>query len=382
MIYLDNAATSFPKPQCVTRAMVAAEQNGANPGRSGHKLSYQAGQIVFATRQKAAKLFSCSEENVVFTKNCTEALNIAIFGLLNRGDHVITSCLEHNSVIRPLERLRRNGIVTYDIAPVDPGDENKTVSNFARLIKPQTRLIVCTHVSNVFGTVLPVEKLGRLAKANNILFVLDAAQSAGYFPINLEKENFDVVCVPGHKGLFGPLGTGMMLLRGTVFPRELINGGTGSLSLDKNQPKISPDRYESGTLNLPGIAGLGAGIDFVLKNNPQRILNHSNELVDFFVQSSKENKNIVLYDYMHSCVKAPVLSLNFKNMHSEELSQRLSESGICTRGGYHCSFAAHTFAKTTKSGTLRISPGLYTSKKDMIYLSYCLKKLSKDAALC
>ncbi|MGN1419824.1 MAG: aminotransferase class V-fold PLP-dependent enzyme [Acutalibacteraceae bacterium] len=382
MIYLDNAATSFPKPESVIRAMAASQRNGANPGRGGHKLSQTAGKIIYDAREKAAQLFECDVENVVFTKNCTESLNTAIYGLLKKGDHVITSSLEHNSVLRPLENLRKRGIISYDVASVVPKNNENTVENFKKLMNNKTRMIICTHVSNVFGTVLPIEEISRLAKEHSILFVLDAAQSAGVFPIKLKKSNIDVLCLPGHKGLFGPLGTGMMILNGENKPGELIQGGTGSMSLDKNQPENLPDRYESGTLNLPGIGGLSAGICFVQKMKSSEILEHENELIDILKNNLKNLKNITVYDNMHGETHAPVLSLNIKNMHSELAAQKLDKMNIAVRGGYHCAYLAHHSCDTTEYGTVRISPGLFTTKKDMNYLSLCLKKLSNDTFLC
>ncbi|MGN0468805.1 MAG: aminotransferase class V-fold PLP-dependent enzyme [Acutalibacteraceae bacterium] len=382
MIYLDNAATSFPKPECVIRSMVFAQKSGANPGRGGHRLSENAGKTVYNAREKTARFFGCDVENVVFTKNCTESLNAAIYGLLKKGDHVITSSLEHNSVLRPIESLRKRGIITYDIASIVPKDDKATVENFKKLINEKTKMIICTHVSNVFGTVLPINDISLLAKTKGLIFALDAAQSAGVFPIKLNESNIDVLCLPGHKGLFGPLGTGILILNGKVRPDELMQGGTGSMSLDKNQPEAMPDRYESGTLNLPGIGGLSAGIGFVQSFKRNEILEHENELIDILTDNLKNIKNIKVYDNMHGKIHAPVLSLCINSIHSELVSQELDKMNIAVRGGYHCSYLAHNSCKTTENGTVRISPGLFTTKKDINYLSLCLKKLSNDTILC
>ena len=379
MIYLDNAATTFPKPDLVICKMAQAQRFGANPGRGGHKMSVNAGNIVFETREKIAKMFSCAEERVIFTKNCTESLNTAIKGLVKRGDHIIVSSLEHNSVIRPIEKLKEKEGVTYDVAYVEPKDEEQTVENFRKLIRKETRLIVCTHVSNVFGTVLPVRKIARMAKNQGLLFVLDAAQSAGAFEIDMSEGLFDCVCMPGHKGLFGPMGTGVMLIADGILPDSFIEGGTGSLSLVRTQPEAVPDRFESGTLNLPGVAGLCAGIDFINKHGGVRTVHeYEMSLCNLFVNDLKQIYGITVYDNMFSSERAPVVSFALKNMHSEETAQLLDDAGFAVRGGYHCSYIAHSSYNTSENGTVRVSPGFFNTKKQIKSLSFCLNKIAKQ----
>ena len=260
MIYLDNAATSYPKPQTVVNAVKNSFINyGANPGRSGHKLSVKTALEVYEAREILNEFFDgYGGEFVSFTSNCTEALNVAIKGVLTNGDHVVISSFEHNSVTRPLHFLKEKGLISYSVFDVCDSTE-KTIENFKNAIKPNTKLAVVTAVSNVFGRILPLEELGEIAKNKGVLFFVDGAQGAGIIPINMKKMNISCLCIPGHKGLLGPMGTGAILHNGMDF-LPLIQGGTGSRSFDLLQPSEYPDRLESGTLNVPGICGLKEGV--------------------------------------------------------------------------------------------------------------------------
>lgn len=383
MVYFDNAATTFPKPESVIRAMTLAQRNAANPGRGGHKMSQKAGQTVFETRQKIGEMFHTSEENVVFTKNCTESLNTAIKGLVNIGDHIIISSLEHNSVLRPVEKLKNENIITYDVFEVVPNDTEKTIKNFKSLIRNNTRLVICTHVSNVFGTVLPVEEIAKEAKKASAYFVLDAAQSAGTFEIDMQKGMFDIVCAPGHKGLLGPLGTGILLLRDNIKLSSFIEGGTGSFSVMKNQPEAMPDKFESGTLNYPGIAGLSKGIDFInSQGGIKAFYEHETALTNYFLENVKSIKGIKVYDDMCTNNKATVISLCVNGENSEKTAQKLDFYNIAVRGGYHCSYLAHKNYNTKNTGTVRISPGYFNTKKQVNFLCFCLEKIAKQDILC
>lgn len=383
MIYLDNAATTFPKP-----AQVIAASNGAmrlysaNPGRGGHKLSAKAGEAVFACREKLAQMFSCSEERTVFTLNCTHSLNLAIKGVLKSGDHAIISSLEHNSVLRPLENMRESGIISYDVAAVEPLDEEKTVRNFEKLIRPETRMILCTHASNVFGTVLPVKKLSALCKRNKLVFALDCAQSAGILPVDMEKDGIDILCAPGHKGLFGPMGTGILMFSKNVRIKSLVQGGTGSLSLQKSQPDIYPESLESGTVNLPGIAGLSAGLDFIKAQGGERAI-HEKEtyLMEILKEDLSVIGNITVFNNMHSKIYSPALSLVVDGEHSEQTAQKLDEKNIAVRAGYHCSYLAHNFCKTTRSGTVRVSPSVFNTKREVKFFAFCLNLIAKNGKI-
>ena len=383
MIYLDNAATTFPKPAQVISACVGAMRfYGANPGRGGHKMSARAGETVFGCREKLAQMFSCKEERTVFTLNCTHSLNLAVKGVLKKGDHAIISSLEHNSVLRPLENMREKGLISYDVAAVEPLDDEKTVKNFERLIRPNTRLILCTHASNVFGTVLPVKKLSALCKKHGLIFALDCAQSAGIFPIDMEKDGIDIVCAPGHKGLFGPMGTGILMFSENVEIESLVQGGTGSLSLQKSQPGIYPDSLESGTVNLPGIAGLSAGLDFIKSRGGERAI-HEKEtyLMKILKEDLSVIKNITVFDNMHSKIYSPTLSFVVDGEHSEQTAQKLDDRNIAVRAGYHCSYLAHSFCKTTRSGTVRVSPSVFNTKSDVKFFVFSLNLIAKNGKM-
>ena len=383
MIYLDNAATSFPKPRCVADAMLNAQLQCSNPGRGGYFTTERAGKIVFDVRHKLANFFSAKTENVIFTKNCTEALNTAIKGSVKTGDHVVISSMEHNSVLRPIVKLKSQGKIQFDVFKVEPKSDDKTIENLIKCIRPNTRLIVCTHVSNVFGTVLPIKRIAEEAKKRNIVFVLDAAQSAGMFDVSFKNINADIICLPGHKGLLGPMGTGVMVLSDKANCEELIEGGTGSMSLVKNQPNIFPDKYESGTVNLPGIAGLGAGLDYIRRIGGVKVIReHEISLTKKALNEIKSIKNISVYDKLYSSQLAPIISLSVKGKHSEEVAEALGKMNIAVRGGYHCSYLAHNFYGTSKNGTVRVSTGIFNNESCIKNLCFCLNKIANGKHLC
>ncbi len=377
MIYLDNAATSYPKPQSVINAVKNSFINyGANPGRSGHKLSVKTAGEVYETRELLNELFDgYGGEYVSFTANCTEALNIAIKGVLKQGDHVVISSFEHNSVVRPLQYLAETGLITYSVFAVSD-DKEKALENFKKTIKSNTKLAVVTAVSNVFGRILPLKELGEIARNMGILFFVDGAQGAGVIPISMKKMNIDCLCIPGHKGLLGPMGTGAVLHNGTdILP--LIQGGTGSRSFELVQPSDYPDRLESGTLNVPGICGLKQGIKVVKSMGIERIFAEENYICNAIFNGLKNIKNVELYEEkrgLNSC--APVLSFNIKGMHSEEVSALLDAHAVAVRGGFHCSPLAHKFMGTQQRGTVRISPSFRTDKKDINILLNLVRKIA------
>ncbi len=365
MIYLDNSATTNPKPQSVIHACDRALRMSANPGRSGHTLSTAAAGRVYHARCTAADFFGAKDETrVIFTPNCTFSLNTAIKGLLKNGDHVVISDLEHNAVIRPLEKLSSSGI-TYTKAAVAVGDDDQTVDHFRQCINQHTRMIVCTHASNVFGIRLPVERLCSLAHTYGLLFVLDCAQSAGILPVRME-DGYDVVCAAPHKGLYAPMGTGLMILSEAISPDTLTEGGTGSHSLLLQQPEELPERYESGTLNYPGIAGLDEGIRFVNGKGISRISAHEFRLITALYRNLEKNPKIQLYT---PCPEppyfVPVLSFNVSGRHSEETAEWLKKNGIAVRAGLHCAPSAHEAFGTLETGTVRISPSAFTTQQDI-----------------
>lgn len=376
MIYLDNAATTFPKPQSVRRALSNAAAYSANPGRSGHKLAIQASEQIFRCREKASKMFGAgSAENVIFTLNCTHAANIVIKGLLKSGDHVVTSDMEHNAVMRPLHALKAHG-VSYTVVRASD-DSSETLNAFRDAIQSNTKLVICTHVSNVWGIKLPVERIAAMCRQYGIPIMVDAAQSAGVFKINVEESGFDFVCIPGHKGLYGTMGTGILIAKRPELLRTIIEGGTGSGSRSLDQPQFTPDKFESGTPNYPGIAALSSGIDFVNKVTERRILEHETKLLATFYDMISSNKRIILYTKRpdpQTC--GGVLSFNIKGMDSEDVARYLNDRfGIAVRAGLHCAPLAHEHFDTADCGAVRISPSYFTTTNEIISAAHSVNSI-------
>ncbi len=368
MIYLDNAATTFPKPLSVINSVKDSFSYSANPGRAGHKMSIAASEKIYNCRSKICKLFNLDlPENVILTSGCTFSLNTVIKGVLEQGDHVVISSLEHNSVLRPLETLKSKGLITYDIAEVFEGDDDKTLDSFRKLFRDNTKLVICTHASNVFGVKLPVSRLCALCHFYDILFCLDAAQTAGIVKIDINDCAADFVCVPGHKGLYGPMGTGILIINTDKPIKCLVEGGTGSGSSENSQPEMLPDKFESGTQNLHGIAGLSSGIDFVNRKGSDRIIDHEMKLINSVYNTFSELKEVELYTQPPDITShVPLLSFNVKGMYSEDVSDYLNkEFNIYVRAGLHCSPLAHKSYSTIDRGTIRICPSAFTSQSDM-----------------
>lgn len=376
MIYLDNGATTFPKPLSVKQNVSKSLQKySANPGRSGHHLSLEAAKVIFNCRKSIKELFNVeSEEEVIFTLNCTMALNTVIFGLLEDGDHVIISSMEHNSVTRPLEELKKRNI-TYSIFDYSENPDD-IVNNVRELIIPQTKLVICTHASNVFGVRFPIERICALCHRYGVLFCVDAAQSAGIFNIDVKNNDYDFVCMSGHKGLYGPMGTGVLLINNHKL-KPLLFGGTGTESIRKSQPEALPERFESGTQNLNGIAGLLAGVNFVKQQGIDNLYLKEYRLASYLFNSLKKMKNVSLYNdkFLYGKV-APVVSFNINNMYSEDVVAILDKHGICTRGGLHCSPLAHESVGTLDTGTVRVVPGAFNKKEEITRLISIIKSLS------
>ncbi len=381
MIYFDNGATTFPKPISVRRAMNEAMSDyGANPGRSGHKMSVKSSEVMYSCRENVAKLFGTQNpENVIFTLNCTSALNTVIKGILKPGDHAVISSYEHNAVVRPLEALKKNKI-EYSIAKCVPYDDEQTIENFRNEFKTNTKLVICTHASNVFGIKLPVERIGALCRLNGILFCVDAAQSAGTVDINLSDSSIDFLCTAGHKGLYGPMGTGLLIINSETTPDSLIQGGTGSDSANLNQPEILPDKYESGTPNLPGIAGLNAGIKFVLNRKPDELYNSELSLAVALYKRLEQTENVILYTQMpEKSHSVPVISFNIEGMESESVARILNDSyNIAVRAGLHCAPLAHRSFGTNETGTVRAVVSAFTTKNDIAYFSNAVSRIAKS----
>lgn len=376
MIYLDNGATSFPKPLSVRQNVdISLKKFSANPGRSGHSLSLRAAKEIFECRKRLKELLNVnSEEEIIFTENCTMALNTVIFGLLSEGDHVLISSMEHNSVTRPLESLKDKGVTysTFDYSY----DDNETVDNVRNLIKPETKLVICTHASNVFGFRFPIERICALCHAYGILFCVDSAQSAGVFDIDVGTNQYDFVCMSGHKSLYGPMGTGVLILNNRNL-KPLLYGGTGTESVKKSQPEGLPEKFESGTQNMNGISGLKAGVDFVKNRGIKNIYNHEYKLAKRLFNGLANNRKVITYNKSFDYGKvAPVVSFNIDGVYSEDLVAKLNKYGIMTRGGLHCSPLAHTTMNTIENGTVRVVPGAFNTINDINYLLNVIRKLT------
>ena len=380
MIYLDNAATTYPKPLNVIKASFDANKSSANPGRSGYKSAMLASEKMFECRQKAADFFGLENvENCILTPSCTIALNTVIHGTLSRGDHVVISSLEHNSVLRPLQKLASKGIIAYDVAEVFEGDADRTVESFRKCMNDKTKLVVCTHASNVFGIKLPVKRIAALCKYYGVLFCIDVAQSAGVVPIDIKDIGADFFCAPGHKGLYGPMGTGILLINTDKIPESLFEGGTGSSDLDLSFPDILPDKYESGTMNYSGFSGLSKGFDFVNLKTIERISNHEIKLIRKIYSKLKQMKNIELYTRMPDIENfVPLMSFNVKENDPVKVAETLDKQyGVCVRAGLHCSPLAHKYMKTGDSGTVRICPSAFTSEKEADFFINAVYNISK-----
>ncbi len=381
MIYFDNGATTFPKPRSVKIAVnKALSYYGANPGRSGHKMSVKSSEVMYECRENAARLFGTDNpEKVIFTLNCTSALNTVIKGILKKGDHAVISSLEHNAVLRPLEFLKDRGI-EYSVANYVPYDDEATIDNFRNAIKDNTKLVICTHASNVFGVKLPIERIGALCRIYGILFCVDAAQSAGVVPVSLKDNYIDFLCTAGHKGLYGPMGTGLLIVNTDNLPESLIQGGTGSESANQRQPEILPDKYESGTPNLPGIAGLNEGINYVLNKDIGRIASYEMRLAQMLYDRLNKIKKVKLYTIRPDIMQSvPVISFNIDDFDSEDISLILnSRYNIAVRAGLHCAVLAHKSFGTLKTGTVRAVISTFTTEYDVNYFANAVRNICLD----
>lgn len=379
LIYFDNAATTFPKPNEVYDSIMEAMKTyGANPGRSGHKLALQMGRQVYKTRELLAELFNVSNPmNIIFTSNCTDSLNIVIKGFVREGDHVITTSMEHNSVLRPLHALKNKGVEVTIIKADSMGRINP--EDIKKEIKENTKLIVTTHISNLTGTIIPVEAIGKIARDNGIYYLVDAAQSAGVYDIDVEKMNIDFLAFPGHKGLLGPQGTGGLYIREGIEVEEIKQGGTGSSSHILDQPHICPDRYESGTLNGPGIVGLGAGVSYIKKIGIENIRKHEEELTRHFMEEVLKIDKVKVYGPLDISEHAPVVAINIGDVDSSEISYILDEKyNIAVRPGLHCAPLAHKTIGTFEQGVVRFSFGLFNTHEDIEKSVKAIREISLE----
>lgn len=377
MIYFDNAATSYPKPPSVIKAVNRAFYiYGANPGRSGHKMSVSAAEEVFKTREALNRFFNgFGSEFVSFFPNCTYALNVAIKGSVKKGDHIVISCFEHNSVARPVHALKEAGIADYSV--FEAGENiYDTIANFKSAIRPHTRLCVVTAVSNVFGNIMPLKELSEIARSNKILFFVDGAQGAGVTELDMKKQGIDCLCVPGHKGLLGPMGTGALLHKNLEI-KPIFEGGTGTSSFNLIQPSEYPERLESGTLNVPGISGLRRGIEAVERIGRENIFSQETRLCKRIFKELSDIPGVIMYRNLYDEKNfAPIVSFNIENMHSEQVAGALAEKGVAVRGGYHCSPLAHAFYGTKNVGAVRISPSFKSTPEEIKFLLNLVRKIA------
>ena len=379
MIYFDNAATTFPKPEIVyEKTMEAMREYGANPGRGGHKMALKANRGIFETRNTIAKLFNIGNPmRVIFTASCTESLNLAIKGVLEEGDHVITTSIEHNSVLRPITHLEKSGVENTIVdanskGEVDPAD-------IEAAIKENTKLIVTTHISNLIGSIVPIEEIGEIAKKHNILYLVDAAQSAGVYHIDVEKVGIDMLAFPGHKGLLGPQGTGGLYIKEGLELSEILQGGTGSASESLVQPEILPDRYEAGTHNGAGIIGLRTGVEYILDRGTEDIRAYEEKLTNHFLDGIKDIEELEIYGPLDTRKQAAVVALNFKGIDSSEIAFILDEKyDIAVRSGLHCAPLAHKTIGSLDQGAVRFSFGIFNTIEEVDKGIKALREISEE----
>ena len=371
VIYADQAATSYPKPPEVIKAMADFMKfKGGNAGRGAHRMSLAAAEEIYACREAAAALLGSSHpERVVFTMNTTHALNIVIRGVLHQGDHVLCSNMEHNSVWRPLCALRDDGMITFQTFDAHihafANQKELILQDIERKLRPNTRLLICCHTSNLCSASLPIADIGRLCRKHGILFAVDCAQSAGILPIHMEQMCIDALCVPGHKGLMGPQGTGMLLLGKRISPAPFLFGGNGVDSLSEAMSDESPERYEAGTLPTVGIAGLRAGIAFIQNTGIDTIRTHETLLGNRLISALMTMPHVTVYAPQY---EGGTVLFNVRGYPSERVGQYLDRLGICVRPGFHCSALGHATLNTPSEGAVRASFGYFNTAKECDHL--------------
>ena len=367
-IYLDNAATSWPKPDVMMQAMMDFNSNiGANPGRSGHRLSVEASRIIFNARDAIASILGAEDTDcIVFTRNATEGLNTIIRGLLQTGDHVITSSMEHNSVMRPLRAAEHDGIELSVIKCSASGDINP--DEIASAIKKNTKLIIITHASNVTGIIMPIADIADIARKHDVIFCVDASQTAGSLPINVTKDNVDILVFTGHKSLYGPQGTGGFYIRKGIetLIKPLERGGTGSRSEFEEHPDFMPDLFESGTPNTIGLAGLGAAAEYILKIGVDVIRKKEIGMTKMFLEGVSSIEGVRVYCNTDPNRRTPLVSFTIDGMTPSDISYKLDERfDIMSRPGLHCAPSAHRTIGTFPQGTVRFSFGMFTTEQEI-----------------
>ena len=378
MIYFDNAATTMQKPDCVVKAVTEALCSLGNSGRSIHDGALSASRIIYNTRVSLAQLFHAdSPERIAFTANSTESLNIAIKGVVNPGDHVITTALEHNSVLRPLYELEDQG-VELTILPADPTG-NIRYEDFEKAIRPNTKAIVTTHGSNLTGNLLDIGRIGAIAKEHGLIYIVDASQTAGVFDIDVQKMQIDILCFTGHKGLLGPQGTGGIYVREGGEVRPLLSGGSGVQTYLRKHPPQMPTALEAGTLNGHGIAGLGAAVRYIQETGLSTIRSKEQELMVSFYEAVRKIPGITVYGDFTDAKRCAIVSLNIRDYDSGEVSDVLSSQyGIATRPGAHCAPLMHKALGTAEQGAVRFSFSHYNTMEEIKIAVAALRELAQE----
>lgn len=376
--YFDNSATSHPKPEIVRKKINEAvlEFNG-NPGRSGYKKAIKIDREIYNTRVKIAEFFNIKNPlQIAFTSNASESLNFAIKGAGLHDCHIITSVLEHNSVLRPLHFLEDEKNVSLSFAEPKENQE-EFIKNISSLIREDTKAVVINHISNVTGYIADIEKIGKLCREKNLLFIVDASQSVGFAHIDVEKQNINILCFTGHKSLFGIQGTGGIYVEEGIKLNPLLEGGTGSFSKLPRQPESMPELLECGTLNTPGILSMGAGIDFINSVGLDKMREHEIKLTKLFIEKISDLKNVIIYGEKN-IERGPVVSINIEGVPSSDLSAVLDEEyNICTRGGFHCAPLAHKYLGTYDYGCVRFSFGYFNTEEEILYAANAVKEISE-----
>lgn len=379
MIYLDNAATTRTKPPAVAQAVLEALSSYGNCGRGGHEGALSAARAIYGTREKIAALLGCPRaDHVCFTQNSTQALNIAITGLLGPGDHILSTDLEHNSVLRPLYRLREAG-AAVDFVPADKRGR-LDYGAFARLLRPETKAVVCTHASNLTGDPVDINWVGRFARDHGLLFLLDASQTAGVLPIHMDAMGISVVCFTGHKSLYGPQGTGGLCFREGLDIRPFAVGGTGVQSYSETQPMEYPTRLEAGTLNGHGLAGLSAALDFLGETGVEAVHTREDALSRWFYEAVRGLPGVMVYGDFSAPLRAPIVTLNIGNLDSAEVSDELAERfHIATRPGAHCAPRLHRALGTVDQGAVRFSWSYFNTEAETDAAAEAVAVLAREA---
>ncbi|MBI5493259.1 MAG: aminotransferase class V-fold PLP-dependent enzyme [Deltaproteobacteria bacterium] len=374
LIYLDNAATSFPKPEAVYRRIdEVLRVISGNPGRASHRMALEASRVIFSAREAIARLFNVRDASrIAFTKNATEGINIALKGLLKPGGHVVTSSFEHNSVVKTLGRLERNGVRVTKVRPdkdglLDPKD-------IASAIDKDTKIVCISHASNVFGTVQPIEEIGRLCRNKSVIFMVDGAQTAGAMPIEMDAMNMDIFAATGHKALFGPQGTGFLYVREGIEPEPLVDGGTGELNITLEMP----DRLESGTMNTPGVGGLGAGVEFILKEGIAKVKRYEEALIEALLDGLRKTEGVRIIGPADAKKRTALVAFNIAGKTPAEVGMRLdNDFSIMVRTGAHCAPEAHREAGTHPDGAVRVSPGYFTKEDEVEEFLRAIREIAK-----